>query len=390
MSTRFAVAVIGRGLFGTAAAKHLAEAGHTVVLIGPGEPVDRSTSQGPFASHYDQGRITRLLGPTLEWSTVGARSIARYADIERRSGIEFYTPSGMAIGLSDIDEWNAVSVGIDESSSNPVAKRVTPDWLRERTGIVFPADMPTAYEGPPAGQINPRALVVAQSRLAEVAGAAVIDGVVLNAAHAAGAIELSGDWGSVQVDRVLVATGAFGAELLDALAGVQVDVSIRPRTHLLIEADADPQLPTGILRPGPDPYLAAVYWTSPVRYPDGRTYLKIGGYPVEDPPLPADSLVDWFRGNGDLAEIAALRASLDVIFPDIAFGSSFSTPCVYTGTPTEHPSIGWVTSDVAIAMGGNGSGAKGSDEIGRLASTLFSDDGWTDSLPHETFAPRLL
>ena len=33
------VAVIGRGLIGSAAARHLAKAGHEVVLIGPGQEV---------------------------------------------------------------------------------------------------------------------------------------------------------------------------------------------------------------------------------------------------------------------------------------------------------------------------------------------------------------
>ena len=56
MPELFEIAVIGRGLIGSAAARHLAEAGHRVVLIGPDEPVDRRTSPGPFCSHPDEGR----------------------------------------------------------------------------------------------------------------------------------------------------------------------------------------------------------------------------------------------------------------------------------------------------------------------------------------------
>ena len=75
MPELFEIAVIGRGLIGSAAARHLAEAGHRVVLIGPDEPTDRRTSLGPFCSHPDEGRITRVAGRTAVWSQPAARSI---------------------------------------------------------------------------------------------------------------------------------------------------------------------------------------------------------------------------------------------------------------------------------------------------------------------------
>ena len=34
--------VVGAGLVGSAAARHLAERGYKVVLVGPGEPADRA------------------------------------------------------------------------------------------------------------------------------------------------------------------------------------------------------------------------------------------------------------------------------------------------------------------------------------------------------------
>ena len=67
-----------------------------------------------------------------------------------------------------------------------------------------------------------------------------------------------------------------------------------------------------------------------------------------------------------------------------------SAPCVITSTPTELPYIGWVGDGVAVAIGGNGESAKSSDEIGRLAASLFTADGWTDSLDQAQFAPQLV
>ena len=95
------IAVVGRGLIGSAAARHLVEAGHSVALIGPGEPEDYATSSGPFASHYDEGRITRMIDPDPAWSQLAMRSIARYADIEKRSGMSFHTGAGLVYATAD-------------------------------------------------------------------------------------------------------------------------------------------------------------------------------------------------------------------------------------------------------------------------------------------------
>ena len=52
--------------------------------------------------------------------------------------------------------------------------------------------------------------------------------------------------------------------------------------------------------------------------------------------------------------------------------------------------IDWLDDGLAVAIGGNGSAAKSSDEIGRLAASLFTADGWTGSLSQDVFAPRLV
>ena len=82
---RVDVAVIGRGLIGSGAGRHLAESGRSVAVIGPGEPADWNASDGPFSSHHDQGRITRIAGRNAMWTEVAAHACARYADIEARA-----------------------------------------------------------------------------------------------------------------------------------------------------------------------------------------------------------------------------------------------------------------------------------------------------------------
>ncbi|NDH83925.1 MAG: FAD-dependent oxidoreductase, partial [Acidimicrobiia bacterium] len=104
---RVDVAVIGRGLIGSGAGRHLAESGRSVALIGPGEPSDWKVSDGPFSSHHDQGRITRIAGRNAMWTEVAAHACARYADIEARSGIGFHTPRGVLVVYPDAADWVA-------------------------------------------------------------------------------------------------------------------------------------------------------------------------------------------------------------------------------------------------------------------------------------------
>jgi glycine/D-amino acid oxidase-like deaminating enzyme len=89
-SQNFEVAIIGAGLFGSAVARHLSNSIDGVALIGPAEPQDPRTHQGVFASHYDASRLVRIVDPDHLWATLAKRSIARFRDIERLSGIDFY------------------------------------------------------------------------------------------------------------------------------------------------------------------------------------------------------------------------------------------------------------------------------------------------------------
>jgi sarcosine oxidase len=201
----------------------------------------------------------------------------------------------------------------------------------------------------------------------------------------AGGFELSGDWGSVHADRVLLATGAFGSELLDD----RLQLERYPRTTVTAELSSPLPLPSLIAVDVPDPRLVGIYWVPPIVYPDGRRALKIGGDLRNSESIPPDGLVEWFRSDGDAVEVEALRRSLQALLPGVPVSSWAHVPCMVTNTPTGHPYIGWIDDGLAVAIGGNGSAAKSSDELGRLASTLFSEAGWSDSIPAEVFAPLL-
>ena len=374
----FDIAVIGRGLIGSAAARHIAENGQRVVVIGPDEPTDRRLSSGPFCSHPDEGRITRIAGRTPVWSHLAARSIERYADIASRSGLDFHTGKGLVSCSPIADEWVANGV-----KAGGAINKVSAEWVLEKTGIEVTNSHPIVYEGPPAGYINPRSLVRAQTKLVEQTQSKVIKKAAKSLEFKSGKYVIGGAWGSISAARVLVATGAFGKELLETPLALQRMC----RTTVTAEILPEPAVPSLIMVDPPDARLEEIYWVPPILYPDGRVALKIGGNLRESKPVEQDDLIEWFQGNGSATEADSLKNCLEELIPGKKVVSWKQKPCVVTNTVSGHPYIGWVGKGLAVAIGGCGAAAKSSDEIGRVAASLFSESGWDSIISEKIFAP---
>ena len=73
----FDVIIVGKGLMGAAAARHLATQGANIVVIGPDEPTDLNKAT-VFSSHYDQGRLQRIVGRNEVWTRLNIESTQAY------------------------------------------------------------------------------------------------------------------------------------------------------------------------------------------------------------------------------------------------------------------------------------------------------------------------
>ncbi len=91
----YEVIVIGAGIMGSAAARHLVNMGKKTLLVGAKEPENKSGHTGVFASHYDAARITRRLDGKPDWARFSSRSIERYGEIDAAGGIPFSTQLGV-------------------------------------------------------------------------------------------------------------------------------------------------------------------------------------------------------------------------------------------------------------------------------------------------------
>ena len=102
---RCEVAVVGAGMLGASAARHLADAGCDVVLVGQAEPTDRQTHGGVFGSHHDVARVSRIIDPDPVRAWLGYRSVSQFTEVAARTGIDPVNPVGHL--------WVDSPVGID-------------------------------------------------------------------------------------------------------------------------------------------------------------------------------------------------------------------------------------------------------------------------------------
>lgn len=371
------IAVIGRGLIGAAAARHLAEAGHDVVLIGTPEPEDKASHDGVFASHYDSGRITRGLDPDPFWSRVSLASIARYRDIEARSGIPFYNEVGLLMvgpetgaHIHDVKSVaDAAGIAVDGVAGGALSARFA--------DFDFPAGSQAYFEPIRAGHINPRAMVRAQVACAVAAGATLVEERALGLDETGAGVQVRTESGVVKADRVLIAAGGYTA----ALSPVPLPLTVYARTVALFEiSEGEAARLTGLpsmiylYENGEDCYMLP-----PIRYPDGRIYLKLGGDPKDIEVRTPAEVNAWFKGGGSVEVAQFLEREMRRLMPRLDILSVQRDACVVTYAPNNRPIIDRVSDRVAVAVGGCGKGAKNADELGRMGgAVLLGQDDFAD------------
>ena len=247
---------------------------------------------------------------------------------------------------------------------------VTSDALR--TAFAY-FDMPTGYsafyEEQNAGHISPRRLVAAQTISFERHGGRVIDAVVNGIDEHIDGVRISAGTDTITADRVLVAAGYFTDMLLDRIQHLDVYA----RTVAFFEIDSAEiarlaKMPSLIWKAPEDPYLLP-----PIKYPDGKTYIKLGGDPTDEALHGKEEIHDWFRSGGNAAVRDRLEEMIRDLMPDLDIKSVSMEACVTSWTKDRYPEIRRLTDRISVCTGGNGAGAKCSDELGRRGAALASE-----------------
>lgn len=390
----FDVLVIGGGMIGSAALRHLSDTGARVGLIGPEEPDDFARHEGVFASHYDQGRITRTLDKDEVWGRLAKRSIARYGHIEAASGLRFHGPCGfLHVGPPPVSEDDKLARA--EAVGRRLGtrfERLDDDALTHRFPyLTFPPGYIGLYEQDGAGTVNPRALVRAQQAVAYKQNAALIRDTVLSTRKARNLFEVRTHSGETyRAPKLLIATGAFTNHF--GLIDRELDLDVKAETVWLArvspaEAERLRGMPSIWYDFDWHPTFPYAYVLPPLRYPDGHYYAKIGV--DRDPNAEKASLEEikaFFHSGGHAQRGDELRDLIQTIMPEAKLDAGGPKPCILTYTPHSRPMVDAAGEAGAfVAVGGCGGAAKSSDEIGRMAALLVQHGAWKHDLDASLF-----
>jgi sarcosine oxidase len=374
---RYDLVVVGLGPIGAGALRSAAAAGARVVGIGSPEPAVLADHEGPFASHYDSGRVTRHVAATFEWAELARRAIADYPAIEQRSGIAFHRPVGVV--YATLDPHGVAAVVSRLAALRIVVDRV--DTLGDPRLHIDPE--PVCFvEGSPAGHVDPRRMTAAQVACGVADGAHVERSVVERVESIAGGWRLHVAGGAaVDADRVVLAGGPHTGEI-DGLPPLP-PMTVRAEVVVTAVLDAGEQarlagLPS-VLAPVRHEWFLDVYLVPPTDYPDGTVRIKLGATrhaPIEMPD--AASRRAWMRGDAHADDLAALRQLTEQLVPGLRAERWETKPCLITDTPTDLPYVDHLADGLVIAAGCNGYAAKSGDAIGALAAQLALTGRWAD------------
>ena len=393
MNLLFDYIVVGKGLIGSAAARVLSGMAPRVAVVGPDEPEDQSRHDGVFASHYDQGRLTRLIARNPIYSKVSERAINNYPYLEEASGIRFHFPVGALTAITPDVPDGHVKSPIETARrlhrEHTLYEMGDRSWRTKFPYIDFPDNYSVLFEPAPAGYVNPRDLLRAQLTIGEANGLTTIRETTVATRRSGDVIELrTAEGGAYRTKNLLVATGAF-ANAYDVLPR---KLAVEPETEIVLlaevsEADARERenVPT-VMYLIDDPEIRDIYMTPPIRYPDGRFYVKLGANTVYDThPLELEDIGDWFRkGDSDRCK-PALERAVRSLWPGLRFLSFETKRCILTRTKSTYPMIDQVDDGLYVAVAGNGGAAKGSDAWGTIAAALVTEGTWPDELPRDLF-----
>tara|TARA_B100000686_G_scaffold288581_1_gene314785 strand:+ start:3714 stop:4910 length:1197 start_codon:yes stop_codon:yes gene_type:complete len=392
MQKKYSYAIIGAGLIGSAAAKYIATNNNNVILIGPKEPEDKRNHNGIFASHYDEGRITRIADSDTTWSYLAKKSIQNYDSIYNLSNINFYKEVGQVSVGPKSNHVDSYINSIIESS-----KKVTYDYFhvnKEKiytrySNLKFPDNSDFILQTNNAGHISPRRLIKAQIKIFTDLNGTYLPSIVNNIKknNSSYFVIETNDNHEVEAQKILVCGGGFTN--FTKILPFNLPLGVRGRTIVMgeiknMKLSGYESYPSIIHKPDM-PGRHYTYILPAIKYPDKKYYIKIGGSNYYTNINSYNESIAWFKSNGNDEEIDAITDELNTIYPKEIFEKYITSTCITTWTRSGYPIIDEIEKNLFVSVGGNGSAAKSSDYIGKISSDLILDYEWDTEVNKDLF-----
>lgn len=414
MSKIYDVAVIGAGMFGSAAAKYLSKDGARVAIIGPAEPQDKPSRdiQRVFGAYYDQARITRRLGWDDVWGATDSRSLNRFRQIENESGISFFFEQGSLVLMAKSITHRTEAILAQCAKQNIPIEHMSEHELSNKFSYINLPSLAQGteglYEKHMAGYLNPRNLVQAQLEIAKKNHALLYRSTIINVKKEKSdnlwhlQLAKDNDTEEICAKSVLVTTGAFTNYNNILPFGCKLDLSVFTEPNLMFEVSKEDiqqlhDMPTTVIVDPNDTgnENKSSYLLPPIEYPDGKSYIRIGPgmQPIVEQLFSLEDMRKWYtKQEITQKQYNFLFELLTTLLPNIRPVSIRQASCLIEKTPSHYPYIGQINDDSSyhVAVGGNGHGARGSDEIGKIAADLVLGNAWDFPTTKNAFAPLII
>ena len=133
-----------------------------------------------------------------------------------------------------------------------------------------------------------------------------------------------------------------------------------------------------------------IYGAPPIKYPNGKTYLKVGH--TVDPTFihtrnftEQKEVQEWYCKTDDATLAPYLRSRFEKALPGIQPLSEELDFCVMAMTKSGRQYLGFVEPNFLVATGGNGKSAKMALELGRICVKCAVKGEWDYDLPSDYF-----
>jgi sarcosine oxidase len=348
------VLVVGRGLLGSAAARHLALENLKVALVGPTE-AENLKSKKVFASHYDDTRVQRIIAQNELWTRLNLDSARSWKSLQDSTGIDFYEPNG-CIYLNNFQD----------------------DYLQKAPSLAteFGLQFKSIGSAEDLRSISP-----------EINFEHDIYEVVTRIDKSKGLWKVKTSiGGEYSAEKVLIAAGAFTnfKNLLPRKLDFQNKSEVVILTQLS-ETDYGrlKNMPSLLYEIKTDEF-DGIYLTAPTMDQSGNYVMKMGLNQKIDSDLNNQTdMNDWFARDSYEPFSRVLEREIRKLFPNILPIRTSLKPCVISRTKTENPYIGEAEEGLFVLHGCNGYSAMSSDAQGRQTAALIAkgkfDDGYSES-----------
>ncbi|WP_273691983.1 NAD(P)/FAD-dependent oxidoreductase [Ketogulonicigenium vulgare] len=365
------IAVVGAGIVGCATAFHLRRMGvQQVTLIDPMGPGGSTTSAGAgFVSHWSAGMVD-MGAEGLRLQQYGLdfyRALSAVAE-GRGQDIGYRNRGTLMLSLTPEGHDRHIRPVLESPHAPPEMRGVTPAQIAEMTaGLVDGARLYSGAFNPHGIQLETDRAITLLGQLVQDEGVDFLPRRVTAMAEDASGVTLTLDQGSLHVDQVVLAGGAWNNALLAAFGYAMPllrVVATRIRTEGRGLPAVSPTIQCRELRLWLRECFGAVLWGTGVGY---RPWYQLQGEGTAAP-----------QGRQSFPELLEIlkenqRDVLEGYFPPLrGAGVEQWVQGIACYTPDNNLIVGRVpgTSRVTVAGGDNESGVSHGPGMGRLAAEI--------------------